>query len=273
MEKQHQSAKPKNKILKFLPKAAAPAVSFQNPPFSPSRIDKRLAEVHKHIHQHIHRIKPPTGKGYSGPIVPMIPDVARRRSTSKNGSFENQEPTSPKISCMGQIKHKKKIINCNSNKNQEMKPEKTVTSSPRPREIKKHASTIKRFFSNVGKGPEHGRRRSDASIYDKPPLTDTSHRTPALGQLRRFASGRDSFANFDWTTQVAPEESEHRKYYSDEEDDQSDPDDDVIIPFSAPIIVGPVVDNLRPRKEINIWQRRTMSRPQPLQLKVMVRPT
>ncbi|EEF52785.1 uncharacterized protein At1g76070 [Ricinus communis] len=275
MEKQHQqAAKPKNKILKFLPKAAS-AVSFQNPPFSPGR-DKRIPEYHQHFHN---RVKSHVGKGYSGPIVSIIPDEARRR-TSKNGSFENHEPTSPKISCMGQIKHKKKIINSSSKnkaKNQETEPEKSTSTSTPRREIKKHALTIKRMFSNAVKVPEHGRRRSDASMYDKPPLTDTSHRAPALSQLKRFASGRDTFANFDWTSQVVPAESDHRNYYSDDEEEERhsdhDYDEDVIIPFSAPIIVGPGVGNLQPRKEVNLWRRRTMNPPKPLQLNVMVRTT
>ena len=92
MEKEKEKeSKLKNKIFKILPKAAAAAVSmtFQNPPFSPGRD---------------HKFKHHGGKGFfSGPMIPV---EARRKS--KDGCVETQEPTSPKISCMGQIKHKKK---------------------------------------------------------------------------------------------------------------------------------------------------------------------
>ncbi|KAL4335537.1 hypothetical protein GQ457_07G027320 [Hibiscus cannabinus] len=244
MEKQ---AKPKNKILKYLPKAASSvSVSFQNHPFSPGK--------HKGF----------AGKGFSGPIISMIPAEARRKSKAE--TFETQEPTSPKVSCMGQIKHKKSI-----KKGKRVSPPKPkasssnpVSESPSAGEVKKHASKFKRFFSMTKppKKPEHA-----------PKLAD---RAPSLGQMRRFASGRDAFASFDWTTQIAPVEADHRRdYYSDDDEERRDSDfeeEDVIIPFSAPITVGGGGGGggggvtLQPRKEINIWKRRTMNPPRPLQL-------
>ena len=71
-----------NKILAFLPRAASPVTFQVSPPMSPS------------------------GKGSSSPIVSLIPKEARRKS--KSGSFDVREPASPKVSCMGQIKSKKK---------------------------------------------------------------------------------------------------------------------------------------------------------------------
>ncbi|KAJ1376934.1 hypothetical protein SESBI_49407, partial [Sesbania bispinosa] len=105
MEKQY---KLKSRILKILPKAvSAVTVTFQNPPFSPGRDHKsRQDNATKWI-------KPHGGKGFSGPIIPMIPDEARRKpkdGSNGNENYYQQEPTSPKISCMGQIKHKKKQI-------------------------------------------------------------------------------------------------------------------------------------------------------------------
>ncbi|GMI82460.1 hypothetical protein like AT1G76070 [Hibiscus trionum] len=228
MEKQ---SKPKNKILKFLPKAASSvSVSFQNHPFSPGK--------HKAF----------AGKGFSGP---MIPAEARRKSKAE--TFETQEPTSPKVSCMGQIKHKK------GKRVSPPKPRATnpVSESSSSREVKKHASKFRRIFSmgKPAKKAEHAPKVAD--------------RSPSLGQMKRFASGRDAFAGFDWTTQIAPVEADHRRdYYSDDDGDSDFEEEGVIIPFSAPITVGGGGGGvpLQPRKEINIWKRRTMNPPRPLQL-------
>ncbi|KAF2298007.1 hypothetical protein GH714_006949 [Hevea brasiliensis] len=106
---------------------------------------------------------------------------------------------------------KKMVSNCKPKK--ASPPQETKAApAPSPREIKKHASTIKRLFTSAKKTE---RRRSDASVYDKQPPSD---RAPSLSQMKRFASGRDTFANFDWTAQIAPVDSDHRDYYSDEGD-------------------------------------------------------
>ncbi|XP_031265525.1 uncharacterized protein At1g76070-like [Pistacia vera] len=248
-------AKPKTNILKFLPKASA--VTFQNLPFSPGR--EKRSDIH------INKLKAHAGKGFSGPIISIIPDEARRKS--KNESFEeNQEPTSPKVSCMGQIKKHK------ANHKMKMKHMKTaslpkdtkpVVSSPR--EVKKQASKFMRLFSGVKPA-----RKSDVSDDHVQKLPD---RAPALNQMKRFASGRDAFSDFDWTAhQIAPLDSDHRNYYSDEErgDSDQEEEEDYIIPFSAPITVGGGVA-LQPKKEVNLWKRRTMNPPRPLQLNTMVR--
>ncbi|OAY50518.1 uncharacterized protein At1g76070 [Manihot esculenta] len=249
MEKQPKS---KNKILKFLPKAAS-AVYFQNPPFSPSR-DKRSEN-------HFHRHRVHAGKGFSSPVVSIIPDEIRRKP--KNGSFDSQEPNSPKVSCMGQIKCKKKIVN-KAKHSSSPHEAKTVPSS---REIKKHESTIMKFSGSAR--PIDERRRSDSSIYDKQPLSDRA--PPSLSQMRHFASSRDAFANFDWTAQIAPVDSEHGDSYADEEGrvHMDIEEEEVIVPFSAPTTVGPSVA-LQPRRDVNLWKRRIMSPPRRLQLNLIV---
>lgn len=223
------------KILKFLPKAA----TVMNLPFSPNK-DKR----------------------YSGAIVPMmIPHEARirRRSKDDDDSINNREPTSPKISCMGQIKLK------NKNKNKT----KSVTRSPRDhhahRQVSSSSSGIKKLFSF---NKPAGGRKSSASASSTPSGGDQSltDRAPALSQMRRFASGRDQrMASFDWTAaQVAPVDAEYRNEGGD-----------VIIPFSAPLGILQHGNNeidvpLQPRKEINLWKRRTMTPPRPLDLNTMM---
>ncbi|XP_027356407.1 uncharacterized protein At1g76070-like [Abrus precatorius] len=262
MEKQH---KLKNKLLKALPKAvAAVTVTFQNPPFSPGRDNKSRPE------NTIKWLRPHGGKGFSGPIVSMIPDEARRKSHDRgtNGIDEiyYQEPTSPKISCMGQIKHKKKHMKKARAMSMSIPKEtKKVANNTKDREVKKRVSTFQRMLFHGAKPKSEG-RKSDTSAPHQ-----YSKDAPHVSQMRRFSSGREAFANFDW--KVAPEKEEN-DYYSDEDRVESDTEEEeVMIPFSAPILVGGGGDvchggvvNLKPRKEINLWKRRTMAPPRPLQL-------
>lgn len=245
MEKQ---TKLRNKILKILPKAAAAVtVTFQNPPFSPGRDhNKRPKNTSKWFKQH------------NSHVVHMIPDEARRKSKD-GGGIDSQEPTSPKVSCMGQIKHKKKQIKKGNAKSMSLPKEGTSTTA------------FRRMFN----GAKLAGRKSDAAAY-----TTSDHEkeevprrsAPALSEMKRFVSGRDSLSNFDWKApgQVAPEEMDHSDYYSDRERDESDgEEEEVMIPFSAPIIAGGGCDGCAPlqsRKEINLWKRRTMAPPRPLQL-------
>ncbi|KAM1387821.1 hypothetical protein ACFX2I_016017 [Malus domestica] len=256
MDHQKQG-KPKNKILTFLPKAAS-GIYFHNPPYSPTGDAAARLKAHGR-------------RGFSGPL--MIPDQVRRKQ--KSGSFDGQtreeEPTSPKVSCMGQIKHKKHTNKINS---VNLIPEDRQKSKPppgpwSPREIKKHGFPFRRMFSNINPGRKS---ESDASDLDRdrtaPNLPD---RAPSLSQMKRFASGRGhSFENLDWES---PHDimNDHRDY-SDEEREERE---DVRIAFSAPLGIGGINQlhqvPLQPRKEINLWKRRTMAPPSPLELKPMVR--
>ncbi|GAV75505.1 hypothetical protein CFOL_v3_18984 [Cephalotus follicularis] len=244
MEKQHSQAKPKYKFFKLLRKAASTA-SFQNHPplISPSR-DKRSSDNTNKIKSHV-------GIGFSGPMRSIILDEARRNP--KNDVFETEEPTSPKVSCMGQIKHKRKIKKAK----RVSLPQQVTIKETEPK--KKQVSKFKKMFS----GAKQGRFSAKSDVNNDKPLSDGA---PALSQIKRFASGRDAFAGFDWTAQIAPVESDHRNYHSDEERGDSDREgDEPIIPFSAPIMVGGGVA-LQPRREVNLWKRRTMNPPRQLKL-------
>ncbi|KAG6388483.1 hypothetical protein SASPL_149911 [Salvia splendens] len=211
------SSKSKSKILRLIPKSASAAVSFQNP---------RVSGNSNNLKYQLYR-------AFSGPMISMIPAEAREESKSS----EMQEPTSPKISCMGQIKHKKKICR--------LPPQFGPVIAAQPATLKKNPSVIKKIFN--------GRRKSDDSINrGKPPLPD---RAPALSHLMRFASSRDAFACRDWATE-AGDGGDWGSY--------SDGDDDVVFPMlgSGAGLV------LEPRKEINLWKRRTVAQLKPLQLNV-----
>ncbi|KAK1400379.1 hypothetical protein POM88_010242 [Heracleum sosnowskyi] len=266
--------KSKNRLLKL----ASSAVSFQNPPYSPNR-EKAQAR-----------------KGFSGPMFP-----AESRYKSKNSSYISHEPTSPKVSCMGQIKHKKKIRDLNKKKANDH-----ASLPPRHDHFISHSTPLEQVnpsknqkpklfksfhsFTEVKKKnpapvlePVHSSSHEDAekkkkknsgirsifgkpskrNEYDQPPLTAPSDKkAPSLGQLQRFASSRNSLSNFDWTTaQISPAEE-----HDDESDGEWD-EEDVKISFSAPLSLSSCsVANAEPRKEINLWKRRTMAQPKPLQL-------
>lgn len=244
LDRMKKQGEPKSMMFRILPKAAsAVRVSFQNPPFSVGK-DKRAACA---------------SKGLSCPLISIIPDEARRKS--KSGNLETPEPTSPKVSCMGQIKHKKNIRKLAAKANLKPVSVPLPRQSSSPKQGKKQASKLRRVFRLA---------KSDAPSSNKKDLPDMN-RAPGLGEMKRFASGRDAFASFDWTAQIAPLENDHvhrdYNYYSDYEKRDGDFEEEVMIPFSAPMRIDREGLPLRPRKEINIWERRATNPPPPLQLK------
>lgn len=246
MEKPCKSSSKKKTIFKLLPKAAAAAAFIlQNAhaPFSPSR-EKRLAAEHQHKNHH--------HKGFSGTIIPVIP---------VHQSGRKSEPGSPKISCIGQIKHnKKKTLNRINSSKKGNNSQKYVT--------KKSVSKFGNIFGRKSK------LISSSDVVAENIMCKFPHRAPCLSQMQRFASGREPLTNFDWRSiQITPEDqckyyTDDDRGYSDDEDDDEDDEKEAISPFSAPIILGRSRTTicLEPRKEINLWKRRTMVQPKPLQL-------
>ncbi|KNA07868.1 hypothetical protein SOVF_167710 [Spinacia oleracea] len=290
MDKEKEN-KPKSLFLKFLPKAAS-AVSFQNPHFSPGRDHHHHNHHanHHNNHQYSSKLKTHAHKGFSGPInYSVLPDEAREKP-KKDGSFEAHEPTSPKVSCMGQIKYKhtknklRKIASKNNNNS-------LIFDNDLKKKTTK-SSAISKFF-NISKkksmgypSEEHGKEGRRATLDNNNSKKKTN--VPSLGMMNKFASGRESLASFDWTAQIAPIDHD-RDYYSDDDqerrrDDDSDDEEEreVIIPYSAPMLIGGRSrgggddddgdDNvMRTRKEVNLWKRRTMAPPPPLALNSKVR--
>ncbi|GMN35873.1 hypothetical protein TIFTF001_005585 [Ficus carica] len=117
---------------------------------------------------------------------------------------------------------------------------------------------IKHKHKKIIKDHKKLKKRVSAQIKDSKPVT--------WSPRERFASGRDhSLSNFDWAAQVTPVDADHRNvHYSD--DEESDQEVEIMIPFSAPIINVDRELPLQPRKEINLWKRRTMAPPRPLEL-------
>lgn len=232
MEKPPLKAAKGNQLLKFLPRATS--FSVPNPAYSPGR-EKTHAR-----------------RGFSGPIVPMFPAEAGRKPPGRG--YETPEPSSPKVSCIGQIKQKKKICR--------------LKKSPSSRKDQKPRFSISKVFrikprsggSSAGAGPT-----PEAT---KPPRAPERVAAPPLGQLRRFASGRDSLGNFDWRSQrVASDESAEDRWDDCTSGRESDDDEDgAKIPHSAPMAVGGSGAASEPRKEATLWRKRTMTPLRPLQI-------
>lgn len=258
----------KSKLLKYLPKAAS-AVSFQNPVFSPGREKQRLY----------------SSSGFSGPIVSIIPDEARRRPRKGHeedgGLGSTQEPSSPKVSCIGQIKknNKKKKSASHPHKHHHHHKHENGDDDHDHRKKegakeKKQDSKILKIFGFGSRKANHHNNKPSSVVGGAGEFGGSSHSEsmPSLGHMKRFASGRQSLANFDWTAQIAPvNDLDDRNFHSDEEfgrysnsDDSEGEEAEVIIPFSAPILRGGLQE---PRKEVNLWQRRNTASPPPLQIK------
>ncbi|KFK34451.1 hypothetical protein AALP_AA5G147100 [Arabis alpina] len=247
--------KNKNKILKMLPKAMS--FGHRVPPFSPGR------DLH---HNHHHNTA--SNKAFfSGPMVPLVPNAARVRRNKNDAVWD--EPTSPKVSCIGQIKRVKSKNRANT---KSLIPKVPKTSSlTKENEKSRGFFKIKRLFSfSPATGGGKTSRKSHSSAVAEHPVTVV----PSLGQMKKFASSRDALGGFDWSVEMKQEEDSpadhHRGYYSDDEtkgkyfrddDDEDEDEDDIIIPFSAPL-------SLKPKQEVNLWKRRTMDPPKPLHLQI-----
>ncbi|KAI3734418.1 hypothetical protein L6452_13886 [Arctium lappa] len=290
---QKAATKQKSKILKYLPRATS-SVSFQNPPlYSPAKEKRSSEKTHKSN----------LGIGFSGPLVSMIPADNRRKIKNNDSTYALvYEPTSPRVSCMGQVKckHYRKKLAAAAAANKlpptTTKVSRTTSFTTVGTHIKEHdqeksAKVVEPVVVNKSKkksgirglfrgGSVNGGRKSDATNNKSKTELNYVQKAPCLSTMKRFSSGRDAFSNFDWTTQVAPLDSGHRNYFTDDERcGGSDGDDEIKIPSSAPVMertkgvcdgfvrVGGV--NLEPRKEINLWKRRTMAQPKPLQLQTV----
>ncbi|KAJ0781676.1 hypothetical protein HanPI659440_Chr06g0251961 [Helianthus annuus] len=248
-----QKSKSKNTILKFLPRATS-SISFQNPLIhSPKPSEK----PHK---SHI-------GITFSGPLLST--DQTRRKIKNHSDHTITYEPTSPRVSCMGQVK-------CKYTK-QKQKPK----PQPTGKDFRQKSATPDRTRGGVDVHASHTESKGKKKLgftkllsfggkkQDKksnvPMFLD---KVPSLSTMKRFSSGREKLSDIDWTRNSMAVDSGDRNYDSDE--------GDVIVPSSAPVVIrNPlgfddnlvrVAGNTEPRKEINLWKRRTMTQPKPLLL-------
>lgn len=193
---------------------------------------------------------------FSGPIVSIVPPEARggRKGGRCGGhsGYWTPEPSSPKVSCIGQIKKSKskakKINPCGKNGG-------ACPLPPKPPEGRRpKSSLVKRMFFRRSRS----RSRSRDGFKGRASTAVAAAPEPApagLGQMKRFTSGRAAFQDFDWR------EAERRGCDDDEYDE-----DKGFVAHSAPLVLGGGVVASEPRKEVNLWRRRPMAPPTPLQL-------
>ncbi|GKV45117.1 hypothetical protein SLEP1_g52237 [Rubroshorea leprosula] len=152
-----------SKILTILPRAASP-INFQvSPPWTPPR-SPTYSPARK-----------------VSPAVSLVPKEARTKS--KNDSFQTQEPTSPKISCMGQIKGLKR------------KQKKMMNKPPPPEPTTSHEKGKRKPL--LGLKFFKGKKQDDkVSAYEYKPSVKAGME-PSFRDIKRFASGRGVLSGFD----------------------------------------------------------------------------
>ncbi|KAJ7944103.1 Syringolide-induced protein 14-1-1 [Quillaja saponaria] len=154
-------SKLKIRISKLLPQTVA-AVTFQGPPPSPRN-------------GRVSRLSTTTAK------ISIIPSEARRRP--EGSSFDAREPTSPKVSCIGQVKHKKK---------KKMKKKKKAS--------KHNRVELEQPATESVQNDEQKKKKQFTVLEDQKKLPLPDQRIPSLGKLMRFSSGRaGALSNFDFT--------------------------------------------------------------------------
>jgi hypothetical protein len=210
----------KSNFLTFL----ANSTSFSNP-----------APPMKHAQYH--------NKGFSGPILHLIPDEARRKEKTDT-PFGTQEPTSPIVSCIGQIKKKAKKNKLPRAKSIKKRVPLKLERKPRSGN---NISLVQRMF---GRKPPIPRHRLEVSRSDN--MLASTSKAPRIDHMKRFKSGRGSLRDFDWT-----EIKREIKGIDSKEDD------DLSVYYTAPLVFGGPPE---PRKEVNLWKRRTIGAPVPLKL-------
>lgn len=214
---------------------------------------------------------------FSGPIVSIVPPEARGGGRRKRSGYVTPEPSSPKVSCIGQIKRsssrrQKKVNPCGKNGGAcplPPRPPAPADEGKKPcRPPTTRPSLVKRmsFFRRSRSRSSRSRAVSSSSSKDGLAVGNgkgsdddgamAAAAVPAgLGQMKRFTSGRAVFQDFDWR------EVEMRGRGSDDEEE-----DEGFVAHSAPLVLGGGVVASEPRKEVNLWRRRPMAPPTPLQL-------
>ncbi|KAF8701049.1 hypothetical protein HU200_033944 [Digitaria exilis] len=216
---------------------------------------------------------------FSGPIVSIVPPEARGRRGSNNkqqqrsSGYRTPEPSSPKVSCIGQIKRsgsrrQRKVIPCGKNGGAcplPPRPPAAAAAADQGRLPAKGSSSLVKRMSFFRRSRSSRRSSSRSSASKDGGCAGGScawapaARAPAgIGQMKRFASGRAAFQDFDWR-----EEEARRSRDSDEEEEE---EDEGFVAHSAPLTLGGGVVASEPRKEVNLWRRRPMAPPTPLQL-------
>ncbi|KAK8967470.1 hypothetical protein KSP40_PGU005173 [Platanthera guangdongensis] len=192
-------------------------------------------------------------RGFSGPMVSIIPKDARHKKRSDSA----REPSSPKISCMGQIKAKKKKKRGTAPARERQKEKAGKKPGAGQRIFGPCFNRLFRRRVRPGGVPKLEPEVKAEKKWEPPVVAPAPAMGPGLGRMRRYQSGRETLGDFDWTKM--PTEENH----GEEEEER------VIIPHSAPILMGggpAAATAAEPKKEVNLWRRREKTPPIPLHI-------
>ncbi|GLJ31765.1 hypothetical protein SUGI_0638980 [Cryptomeria japonica] len=172
----------------------------------------------------------------------LIPKEAMEKKDDRG--FEPLEPTSPKVSCIGQVKKKKQALEAKQRwRRSQDRPR--LLSQTRPLITRRGPkfSKMKSFFS--------GKKVTESAFCESPEIDVTN--CPSLGQMKRFSSGRrcDALENVCRDSQKLTEKCS---------DEKIDANLSPVMFYSGPLI------NERPKTEINLWKRRSIAPPMALNL-------
>jgi len=154
----------KDKLLKFVP---TQPLAFQNPNMSPTG-----------------NFSP---RGGRSPIqrVSIVPMEVRGSE-----SFSAGEPSSPKVSCIGKVKGRKK---------RKVRGQKRVpTQEGDAADFQGNPFQVKKFLQRIFKGnsAEGGKQSTKASVLEEK-ASATTEGYPSLGTMKKFASGSGSLPRFE----------------------------------------------------------------------------
>ncbi|GLJ31767.1 hypothetical protein SUGI_0639040 [Cryptomeria japonica] len=221
-----------NPVLACMPKTASIISAYQMVPLSPGR-------------DFACRTNRPGG------IKCQISLIPREAMEKKNDhGFEPQEPTSPKVSCIGQVKKKKQACKekHRQRKSQDRPPlpsqMKTLELGPRGAKLSK----LKSFFSS--------KKVTETAYFCESPEADLKN-SPSLGRMKRFTSGRDC----DALANVWRDSQKLEERCSDETNDAKI---SPLVLYSGPLIIES--KDQKPKPEINLWKRRSVAPPMALNL-------
>ncbi|XP_057843412.2 uncharacterized protein At1g76070-like [Cryptomeria japonica] len=210
---------PISKVFSCISKAAS-MKSYAIAPFSP---------------EYSFRVKSIGSRGHSGPIIPIIPKEALR--SKRGGGLESQEPGSPKVSCIGQVKLKAKgsrNLNCKDKGGSRVRP---------PLTLKELGRMVK--VSRLFLGKMQTEKAVSVSVSAQLPK-DEGNECSSVGQMKRFASRRESpaLANFYAHSQDLVNEKDECGAFSE--------DDEV-----CEVNLSSVIAELKSRtnSEIRLWER------------------
>ncbi|GAA0141859.1 hypothetical protein LIER_02907 [Lithospermum erythrorhizon] len=230
MEKPTTTSKTRNKLVKLLQKA------IKNLP----RNNKKGGDG-----------EGAAAKKSSESILPITKTAVDGGQMIKSSSFG--EPISPKISCIGQIKHRKKLAtNIHLFLHQEMCPamaSRNKGSMMKPTFFLPEAEKIPSNMRNTHKNNSCVTKQ----IPGKKSSCTLPDQGPCLDQMKRFPSFHgEELSEFDWKN-VKIEANDYMnelKFNNSESEEEEDH-----------------VQELEPRKEINLWRRRTIDQPTPLHIR------